>query len=288
MLTKSRNKKPGPVAVDAGAIFAFAHQGYWGFKFLSEKRKKFWRQILEAQAIWSIQAVGRECSQPGSMAKAGYGASGLMAWLTNRRVATQVLKAKFHRRYPSSDRPSSVDRRMAFLGVAVAAGVWQIEFSTALRKLAEAGLGPERLCKEVHRMDRLKETLKGHLRAEPIGNYLVPSSPGKWNLMKKLPCPVPANWVGGFILHGYGPNGFQSTFIRNLPHELLDPPDVPIQSRCAETDPSSVPPLARGANNSVRCQCGAEICASDRPLALKALAEHKRMVHGSSQSKRSN
>jgi hypothetical protein len=274
--------------VNAGTIYTSAHQAYWGFKFLSEKKKKFWQQILDAQRVAAIQEVGRACSQRGSMPKAGYGARGSMTWLANRKVATQVLKAKFHRRYPSSGRPSSVDRRMAFLGVAVGAGVWQLKFSTALRKLAQAGLGPEQLCKEIHRMDRLKETLKSHLWAEPIGNYLVPSSHGRWELMSELPCPVPADWEKGYIIHGYGPNGFQSTFSRNLPQDLLDPPHLLIQSPSTETILSSLHPLETSVPNSVRCRCGAEICAFNRQLALKALAEHKRTVHGSYQSRRSN
>jgi hypothetical protein len=189
-------------------MYGFAHQAYWGFRFLAERKQKFWQQILDARTVRGIQEVGRACSRPGSMPKAGYGARRLMTWLTSRSVATQVLKAKQHRRYPGSDRPSSGDRRMIFLGIAIAAGVWQIEYSTALRKLAEAGLGPEHMTEEVHRMDRLQETMKPELWAEPAGNYFIPSSHGRWEQVRKLPCKVPANWKGGYILYGYDSSGF--------------------------------------------------------------------------------
>ncbi|MGB6877151.1 MAG: hypothetical protein WBD87_14085 [Candidatus Acidiferrales bacterium] len=104
-----------------------------------------------AKTVEQIQKVGEECSRSHVMAGAGYGAAGLMTWLTNRNVAVQVLAAKKHRRYLRSERPSSQDRRMFFLGVAVGAGVWEINFGTALRKLAEAGLGQKHMADDVHR-----------------------------------------------------------------------------------------------------------------------------------------
>jgi hypothetical protein len=225
------------------------------------------------------------------MSKAGYGARGLMTWLTSRRVATQVLNAKQHRRYPGSDRPSSRHRRMIFLGIAVGAGVWQIEYSTALRKLAEAGLGPEHLAEEVHRMDRLQEMMKHHVWAEPVGNYFIPMEHGKWEPVQDLPCRVPADFQGGFIIHGFDPNGPQSTFSRTLPTELLDSPQ-PVQRT---TSPASK--QTRGkvhysrsapSPNSVRCGCGATISAQSRKLALQALAEHKRIVHPTHLPSRTN
>lgn len=207
-----------------------------------------------------------------------------MTWLKSRRVAPQVLNAKQHRRYPGSGRPSSEDRRMIFLGIAVGAGVWQIEYSTALRKLAEAGLGPDHLAKEVHRMDRLEEMTKHEVWAEPVGNYFIPSPDGRWEKVRELPCKVPANWEGGYIIYGYGSSGFQSKFSRTLPTELLETlkrqqrdinPATSKRTRGRVNYPSSMP-----SPNSVRCRCGATISAQNRKLALQALTEHKRMVHG--------
>lgn len=280
LLTNSfKQTKRGPKEVDAGNLYGFAHQAYWGFRFLSEKRKALWKQVLDAKTARSIQAVGRACSQPGTMAKAGYGAAGLMSWLIKRKVAMQVLRAKRHRRYPGSDRPSSADRRMIFLGIAVAAGVWEIEYTTALRKLAQAGRGPEYLTQDVHRSDRFEGMMKSHLWTEPAGNYFLRSENGKWEQIGKLPCIVPARWQGGYIIYGYGPSGFQSTFSRTLPTELVDPQASQEQGSVTETISIGQLPAKSFARNSVRCRCGAEISAQTRKLALQALAEHKRQVH---------
>ena len=222
------------------------------------------------------------------MSKAGYGAKGLMTWLASRRVAIQALKAKQHRRYPGSDRPSSRDRRMIFLGIAVAAGVWKIEYSTALRKLAEAGLGPEHLAEEVHRTDRLQEMMNPHVWAEPVGNYFIPLSHGKWEQVKELPCKVPKDWGEGYILYGYGPSVFQSTFSRTLPSELVERPLSDIEGTVSGVGVSSLPHANTSNLNSVRCRCGADICAQTRTLALKALAEHKRIAHNPHRSRRAN
>jgi hypothetical protein len=155
------------------------------------------------------------------MAGAGYGAAGLMTWLAKRQVALQVLNVKKHRRYPDSDQPSSNDRRMMFLGIAVSAGVWGIKHSTALRKLAEAGVGLERMAREVHRMDNLQEIMKDYVWAEPAESYFVRSPKRGWVQIGKLPCKVPAKWQGGYIIWGHGQSGFHATFSRTLPRELL-------------------------------------------------------------------
>ena len=158
------------------------------------------------------------------MVGAGFGAAGLMTHLENENVALQVLAAKNHRRYPDSERPSSVDRRMIFLAVAVAAGIWEIEFSTALRKLAQAGLGTQYMARDVHRFDRLREHVKRDsiVFAEPVENYFYQSANGQWLQARDLPCRVPKNFRGGFIIHGYGPNGPQATFSRTLPLALRE------------------------------------------------------------------
>jgi hypothetical protein len=227
------------------------------------------------------------CSQPGIMAGAGYGSAGLMTWLSKRNVARQVLVAKGHRRYPNSERPSSQDRRMIFLAVAVAAGVWGLRYSTALRKLAEAGLGLNYMAREVHRSDRTIEEMKlrSLVWAESVENYFYRLPNRKWRAMRELPCPVPAHFQGGFIIHGFGPNGPQSTFSRTLPRELADPPSALQKERAVvETMTSSPPPRKTCAPNSVRCRCGAEISAKTRKLALQALVEHKRLFHGSTRN----
>ncbi len=156
------------------------------------------------------------------MAGAGYGAAGLMTWLENKKVAVQLLAAKKHRRYPGSERPSSNDRRMIFLGISVAAGVWGIEFSTALRKLAQVGLGVCRMAREVHRYDHFRENMKRNafVWAEPVENFFFAPSDGKWHQMRDLPCEIPANFRGGFIIYGFGPNGQIAAFSRTLPLEL--------------------------------------------------------------------
>jgi len=204
-----------------------------------------------------------------------------MEQLKEKMVANQVLAAKKHRRYPASDRPSSQDRRMIFLGVAVATGVWEIEFSTGLRKLAQAGYGLRYMTKEFHRWDRYQENLRrmGYVWAEPVGNYFFKLSNDKWELMQKLPCKVPSDWQGGYIIHGFGPSGFQSTFSRTLPQELIDSlPSEPTHPVSEKT--MIVPPQKTTAPNHFMCECGTTVAAASREQALKALADHKRLVHG--------
>lgn len=227
LLTNSPQKKrPGPKGVHAGNLYSFAHQAYWGFRFLAEKRGILWRKVLAATTIAQVTRVGRACWRPAVLARAGYGAAGQMERLREKPVAMQVLAAKSHRRYPRSNRPSSEDRRMIFLGIALAAAVWEIDFETALRKLAEAKRGIRHMVKEVHRYDRFMENVRVRsiVWAEPAGNYFFPepSPDGKWELMQELPCKVPDDWQGGFIIHGIGPSGPQSTFSRTLPLELQE------------------------------------------------------------------
>jgi hypothetical protein len=114
---------------------------------------------------------------------------------------------------------------MIFLAIAVAAGVWEIDYKTALRKLTEAKLGIRHLTKEVHRIDHSMENMRARsiVWAEPVENYSFPlSSPNEWELMQELPCKVPSDWQGGFIIHGVGQSGSQSTFSRTLPLELRE------------------------------------------------------------------
>ncbi|MGB8474129.1 MAG: hypothetical protein WCE61_08605, partial [Candidatus Acidiferrum sp.] len=193
LLTNSTiKKKPGPKGVHAGNLYSFAHQAYWGFRFLAEKRGILWQKVLAATTIAQITRVGRACWRPGVVARAGYGAAGQMERLREKVVAKEVLAAKKHRRYPKSNRPSSEDRRMIFLGIALAAAVWEIDFETALRKLAEAQRGIRHMAKEVHRYDRFIENMRAHsiVSAEPVANYFFqePSPNGKWELMQELPC----------------------------------------------------------------------------------------------------
>jgi hypothetical protein len=225
LLTNSQRKKPGPQDVPAGNIYTFAHQAYWGFLFLSKERKRIWGELLAAQDVKHIQEIGRACSQSRAMKGAGYGAAGLMTWLKDQKVARQVLAAKHHRRYPRSERPSSQDKRMIFLGIAVAAGVFGNEFSTALRKLAQAGIGENYLSRKLHNWDRVEEIMKrkASVWAEPVENYMWSAGDGSWVELEKLPCSIPENFQGGFILHGYAPDGqLKSTFSRTLPAELRE------------------------------------------------------------------
>jgi hypothetical protein len=225
LLTNS-SKKRGPKEAHAGTVYGFAHQAYWGFRFLATNKKPLWQQVLSATTREQIQEIGKVCSVAGAMARAGYGAAGMMEGLKNEKVAMQAIAAKNHRRYPRSERPSSQDRRMIFLAIAVAAGVWDIDYKTALRKLTQAKLGIRHLTKEVHRIDHLKENMRVRsiVWAEPVGNYFLPlpSPNGEWELMQELPCKVPSDWRGGFIIHGVGPSGPQSTFSRTLPLELRE------------------------------------------------------------------
>jgi hypothetical protein len=291
LLTNSLStKKRGPKETHAGNIYAFAHQAYWGFRFLAEHKKSLWQQVLNATTTEHICKIGRVCSLPGGMARAGYAAAGMMERLENESVAKQIIAAKNHRRYPRSGRPSSQDRRMIFLAIAVAAAVWDIKFSTALRKLAQAGLGAEYMEKEVHRSDRLQEMLKkkAYVWAESVGNYFFPSAHGKWELMHDLPCAVPADWQGGYIIHGFGPSGsFQSTFSRTLPTDLEESLSAQDTHLDANEITIGTPPRKTLAPNHVMCRCGATIAASSKKLALKALAEHMREVHGKGRRSRS-
>ncbi len=111
---------------------------------------------------------------------------------------------------------------MMFLGISVAAGVFEIEFSTALRKLAQSRLGPHHMLRDVHRFDHFRENMKlnAFVWAEPVENFFFPLANGKWDQMRDLPCKVPGNFRGGFIIYGFGPNGETATFSRTLPLEL--------------------------------------------------------------------
>jgi hypothetical protein len=291
LTNSSRKRKRGPKEAHAGSIYAFAQQAYWGFRFLAEKRKSWWKQVLEAEAVATIQEIGRSCSQDRAIARAGYGAAGLMTWLTKRSVALQVLAAKSHRRYPDSERPSSKDRKMISLAIAVGGGMWGVKYSTALRKLAEAGLGLEHLAREVHGFDRFKENMRRQslVFAEPLGNYFFCSPRGERRQIQKLPCKVPPDCRVGFIIHGYGPNGPQSTYSSTLPPELLasllsQEKERPTSQRAAIGSPQKI----SVAPNSVKCRCGAEISAQTQKLAVKALAEHKRIVHSARRLRRDN
>jgi hypothetical protein len=227
LLTNSTRKKRGPKEVHAGTIYGFAHQAYFGFKSLAENTPPHWKQILGAKTAGAIQKVGEECTQPGAMAKAGYGARGLMTWLVKPEVASRVIEAKAHRRYPDSKRPSSEDRRMIFLAIAVAAGIWEREFSTVLRILAEAGLGIDYMARDVHRFDQMEAYVKQNsiVWAEPLGNYLLYLPGGKVLQMQKLPCKVPSNCRTGFIIFGYGPSGLEeATYSPTLPSCLAPVP----------------------------------------------------------------
>ena len=162
------------------------------------------------------------CSQPGVVVGAGYGAAGAMTYLDEEKVALQVLSAKHHRRYPKSNRRTSEDHRMIFLGIAVATGVFDLSLKTALRKLTERKLGIEHTAVEVHRHDRFVEHLRSNafIWAEPVGNYFWLTAHGEWAPLETLPCEVPKDWQGGYIIYGYGPSGFQATFSRTLPLDL--------------------------------------------------------------------
>lgn len=112
---------------------------------------------------------------------------------------------------------------MIFLGIAVAAGGFEIKFSTALRKLAQSGYGEKFFGQKVHNWDRIEETMKGSgfVCAEPVENYVWPAEDGDWMELEKLPCAIPKDFHGGFIIHGYTPDGqFRSVFSKTLPVEL--------------------------------------------------------------------
>lgn len=183
-----------------------------------------WRKVLQARRVKELTDVGLVCLSPKLMAGAGYGAVGAMTYLNDKHVAREILAAKRHRRYPRSNRPSSEDRRMIFLGIAVAAGVFGLRFGTALRKLAEKKLGLDYLSDVVHELDRLQEMVKSQsmIWAEPVGNYFWHMPDGKWTPLRELPCAVPDDWQGGYFIYGYGPSGFQAAFSRTLPTELIE------------------------------------------------------------------
>lgn len=214
---------------------------------------------------------------------ASYGAAGLMTWLSNEDVARQILRAKQHRRYPKPNLTLSEERRIIFLGIAVAAGIWEVEFSTALRKLAVAGLGQERLAEELRSGQEFESKLKemNAVWAEPVGNFFFPVASEKNGYLqtKELPCEIPIDWHGGYILYGFINSKFEARFGRILPIELRDPS---LSSSPPETE-GQVPaapdtPLVMN-SNTVTCFCGASIFAPSRGAALDALSRHKLLEH---------
>lgn len=113
---------------------------------------------------------------------------------------------------------------MIFLGIATAAGIFELSIGTALRKLADAKLGLEKISEHVHRVDQFREMVVSHsfVWAESVSNYFWFTPDGKWKPLHDLPCEVPDDWQGGYILYGYGPSGFDVSFSRTLPVELAE------------------------------------------------------------------
>jgi hypothetical protein len=214
------------------------------------------------------------------MPGAGYGAIGAMTWLARDYVAQQILNAKKHGEYPKSNRPSSEDRRMIFLGIATAAGIFELRVGTALRKLAEAGLGLERLSEDVHQWDVFKEIVraKSFTWAESVANYFWLNRKGEWIQLRDLPCEIPEDWYGGYFVYGITDAGQQVVFSRGLPIELQSAlkPQVVVRTKSRRVD---LPPPVTLPPNQVVCECGATIAAQTREQALKGLAEHKKIVH---------
>ena len=273
--------KTGPEAVRPGSLYAFSHQAYWGFRYLREHKESLWHAIKTTSIVSEIQEIGMLCAGPNAMPGAGYGAIGAMTWLARDYVAREIVAAKNHDQYPSSPRPTSEDRRMIFLGVATAAGIFELSISTALRKLAEAKLGLEKISEHVHRFDQFREMVRSNafVWAEPVGNYFWRRENGEWMLLHDLPCEVPKNWQGGFIVYGETGSGTLATFSRTLPIGLETFPEreaLPTTEQVANLGP----PTVTQAPDHVVCECGTTIAASDKKTALEALAEHKRVVHG--------
>src|SRR5271169_6691220 len=127
--------KTGPEEVRAGSLYALSHQAYWGFRYLREHKESLWLSVKTATIVSEIQELGVLCAGPNAMPGAGHGAIGAMTWLERDYGAREILAAKNHVQYPSSERPTSEDRRMIFLGVATAAGIFELSIGTALRKL---------------------------------------------------------------------------------------------------------------------------------------------------------
>lgn len=277
--------KRGPEEAKAGSLYIVAHQAYWGFRYLHEHRAPLWLAIENATSVLDIQKIGRTCAAPNAMPGAGYGASGAMTYLARDHVAREILAAKKHHQYPKSKRPSSDDRRMIFLGVAIAAGLFERSIGTALRKLTEDGLGLEHIAEDVHQFDRFREKVivESLIWAEPVGNYFSPSSSGRWRRIRELPCEIPDDWQGGFIIHGHTRLGPKATFARGLPIGLKGESQsredaIPVRPQVGIPNASSV----SISPNVVVCRCGATIASPNRRTALKFLAKHIRDIHGMS------
>jgi hypothetical protein len=272
--------KTGPEGVSPGSLYAFAQQAYWGFRYLREHKQPLWLAVKTATTVSEIQQIGKNCAARNAMSGAGYGAIGAMTWLGRDYVAQEILNAKKHTEHPKSNRPSSEDRRMIFLGIATAAGIFELQVSTALRKLGSARLGWKRLSMDVHNWDKFKEKMRAEsfTLAESVANYFWPQPNGKWIQLRDLPCEVPEDWYGGYFVYGITDAGEQVTFARGLPIELKSAakPSVPVRVKHHRTNlptPVTLPP------NQVVCECGATIAAQTREQALQGLAEHKKIVH---------
>jgi hypothetical protein len=219
--------KTGPEQVRPGSLFAFACQAYWGFRHLREHKKSLWHVIKTARIESEIQEIGVLCAGRNAMPGAGYGAIGAMTWLARDYVAREIVAAKNHNQYPSSQRPTSEDRRMIFLGVATAAGIFELSIGTTLRKLAEVKLGLEKISEHVHRFDQFREMVisNAFVWAEPVSNFFWRRPNGEWIPLHELPCDVPKNWQGGFIVYGQTDSGTVATFSRTLPRGLESVPE---------------------------------------------------------------
>lgn len=276
---------PGPTKVESGSLYAFAHQAYWGFRYLSEHQGPLWRAIKTATSVSEVQKIGDICAGPNAMPNASYGAVGAMTWLARDYVANEILAARKHPKYPKSNRPTSEDRRMIFLGIAVAAGIFELRVGTALRRLAESKMGLEVLADEVHQFDRYKKMVeeKGYVIAEPITNYVLPLGNGRVYVKGDLPCYVPANHAKGYIIHGYCDGHSVATFSEELPADLANSPEAQYRG-LVENAPTGSQRKATVTDspNQVICHCGAIVAARDRETALKVLADHKRAIHSNS------
>jgi hypothetical protein len=99
-----------------------------------------------------------------------------------------------------------------------------LSIGTALRKLAEAKLGLEKISEHVHRFDKSREMVisNAFVWAEPVSNYFCCGPDGGWTLLQPLACEVPKDWLGGYIIHSNGTSGFEAVFSRTLPVELTE------------------------------------------------------------------
>ena len=206
--------KRGPKGQGPGTLYATACQWFWRFKSLRKgipdgvqhnpdftmlddgrvrtnwiftpyqgkpAEPQTWDALLDASTIEEVQA---SCQASPWWLNPKYGGGPGSPYPGLPALASALLKAKAHLRYPRSNRPTSEESRMWFLAIALAAETWEISLGTAINLLhkSPAFRKPEepKVLKEI--MDSTGNVME---LVHPEGNYYT-NGQKFWRMPKRI------------------------------------------------------------------------------------------------------